>query len=141
MPTFDAVKQRQVYDRTDGYCHVCRKKLALKNYGKYGERGAWEIDHSKPQAKNGTHHLNNLLAACPSCNRSKQAKHNQVARAKHGHKAAPLSKPKAKQARAENATLGAVAGGLIGFAGGPIVALAAGAFGHAVGKRAKIQPK
>ena len=29
------------------------------SYGKYSEQG-WNIDHSKPQAKGGTDHLNNL---------------------------------------------------------------------------------
>ena len=60
-----------IYDRTSGYCHICRKKLAFKNYGKLGQRGAWEVEHSRAQAKGGTDRLNNLYPACITCNRRK----------------------------------------------------------------------
>lgn len=107
---FDAETRKKVLERTDGQCHVCRKKLAWKNYGKKDAQGAWEIDHSNPQAKCGTHHLNNLYPACISCNRSKRDWPNRKARAKHGYRSAPYSK-KVKQ---ENTILGAVVGGLVG---------------------------
>jgi len=60
-----------VYDKNDGYCWHCGKKLAWKNYGKPGERGAWEVDHSHPLARGGTDYLRNLVPACIECNRSK----------------------------------------------------------------------
>jgi hypothetical protein len=28
-----------IYDRSSGYCHICRKMLALSNYGGPGARG------------------------------------------------------------------------------------------------------
>lgn len=62
-----------IYDRTSGYCHICRKKLAFSNYACSGERGAWEVEHSVPRAAGGTDRLNNLFAACIDCNRSKGA--------------------------------------------------------------------
>lgn len=40
------------------------------SYGKVSEKG-WEIDHSKPQSKGGTDHLNNLQPMNTSANRSK----------------------------------------------------------------------
>jgi hypothetical protein len=43
----------RIYDRTNGYCHICHKKLSFVNYAQYGWRGAWEVDHSKPKAKGG----------------------------------------------------------------------------------------
>jgi len=61
----------EIYDRTSGYCHICHRKLAFINYGVLGARGAWEVEHSKPQARGGTHMRTNLYAACIPCNRSK----------------------------------------------------------------------
>jgi hypothetical protein len=43
--------QVKVYEKTDGCYHICSKKLAKKNYGVIGARGAWEIDHSIPVSK------------------------------------------------------------------------------------------
>ena len=60
-----------VYDKTDGYCFYCGKKLAWTNYGRFGRRGAWEVDHGLPTSRDGTDHLNNLHAACIDCNREK----------------------------------------------------------------------
>ena len=44
------------------------------SYGKYSEMG-WNIDHSKPQAKGGTDHLNNLQPMNSSANSSKGDKY------------------------------------------------------------------
>lgn len=60
-----------IYDKTDGYCYHCGKKIAWSNYGQSGRRGAWEVDHSKPRSRGGTDHLNNLVPSCIPCNRSK----------------------------------------------------------------------
>lgn len=60
-----------VYDKNDGHCWHCSKKLAWKNYGKRDERGAWEVDHSRPLARGGADYLRNLVPACVKCNRSK----------------------------------------------------------------------
>ena len=49
----------------------CRKKLAFTNYGRYGKKGAWEVDHSNPISKGGTDYFRNLVPACVECNRSK----------------------------------------------------------------------
>jgi hypothetical protein len=92
-----------IYDRTDGACHICGKKLSFKNYGVSGTRGAWEIEHSVPRAVGGTNHRNNLFAACIRCNRSKGAKSTREARSQHGRSAAPLSKAKKAKLRQENA--------------------------------------
>jgi hypothetical protein len=48
----------RIYDRTSGYCHICCKKLSFKHYGRYGERGAWHAEHSRPRARGGTNHGN-----------------------------------------------------------------------------------
>ena len=63
-----------IYEKTDGYCYYCGKKLSFKNYGKVGNHGSWEIDHSKPKSKGGSNYLRNLIPACVNCNRDKSAR-------------------------------------------------------------------
>ncbi|MEW8252565.1 MAG: HNH endonuclease [Candidatus Thiodiazotropha endolucinida] len=88
----DDNKLERIYRRTDGQCHICRKRLCFGNYGAIGKRGAWEIEHSRPRSKGGTDHLNNLYAACISCNRSKGNGTTASARGANGYRTAPLSK-------------------------------------------------
>ena len=107
-----------IYERTSGRCHICGKKLAFKNYGELGARGAWEVEHSRPRTKGGTNRLNNLYPAHITCNRSKGARTTRTARRHHGRTRAPLSVSKRKEAQRRNAVvvgiLGAVAGSLLG---------------------------
>ena len=109
LMSFDPDTLRQIYDRTEGKCHLCRKKLAFANYALAGSRGAWEIEHSVPRSKGGTDRLNNLYAACIGCNRDKCDSSTSTIRSKNGFKRATYSKSQ----RSENAwiggTLGAVA--------------------------------
>src|SRR6266704_6497870 len=104
---------RTIYNRTSGKCHLCGKQLALTNYGQFGERGAWEVEHSNARARGGTDRLNNLYAACISCNRSKGTVTTRAARAREGRRRAPLSREKRAEARSENAVLR----GLLSFFG------------------------
>lgn len=125
---------RNIYDRTSGYCHICHKKLSFSNYAKKGTRGAWEVEHSNPRAKGGSNRLNNLFAACITCNRHKGTVTTKTARSWHGTKKAPLSVERRKKASVTNATAGAILGGLVGSVMGPL-GTAAGAyigakFGH-----------
>ena len=60
-----------VYDRTNGRCFYCGVQLSFKNYGKVGEKGAWEIDHFIPIASNGAHQPYNWVPACVECNTAK----------------------------------------------------------------------
>jgi CRISPR/Cas system Type II protein with McrA/HNH and RuvC-like nuclease domain len=49
-------------------------EMYFHSYGMNSEMG-WEIDHSKPQAKGGTDHLNNLQPMKTSANREKGNKY------------------------------------------------------------------
>lgn len=60
-----------VYDKTDGYCYYCGKRLSFTNYGRYGSHGAWQIDHSRARATGGSNYLRNLVPACTKCNQDK----------------------------------------------------------------------
>ena len=116
----------RIFSRTDGRCHICRKRLCFDNYGAIGKRDAWEIEHSHPRSKGGTDHLNNLYAACISCNRSKGNATTASARSGNGYRTAPLSKQKKQQ----NTLKGGIAGSLAAFFVPPplrLVALVAGA--------------
>ena len=138
MATYDKATLRRIYDRTAGESHICWKKLAFTNYGKHGERGAWEVEHSIPRAVGGTDHLNNLYAAHTSCNRSKKHSTNYVARSEHGKTRAPNSAKKRKNERKENTVIGAGLCGLVGAAvAGPPGAVLGGIIGAAWGKSTK----
>lgn len=129
---YDKQTLTRIYHRTSGYCHLCHTKLSRRNYGQIGKRGAWHVEHSVPRAKGGTDHLNNLKPACISCNLDKSAKTTGTVRGWNGKTRAPLSVEKRKQAKSENALLGAIGGGLVGFAvAGPVgAAIGALACGH-----------
>ena len=118
-----------IYDRTSGYCHLCHKKLAFTNYGRYRHRGAWEIEHSVARVRGGTDRLCNLYAACIRCNRRKQHYTTRTARRWNGKTCAPLSVARRARARFENTLTGGRLGLLCGLPFGGIGAL----FGSAVG--------
>ena len=133
---YDDDRLDAIFDRTDGHCHICGKRLSRWNYASFGSRGAWEVEHSVARARGGHHHhLNNLYAACITCNRRKGALSTRAAREYHGRKRAPLAL-KAKQGRREdNALKGALIAGagavLLGVA--PPVGLAVAALGALLG--------
>lgn len=65
----------KIFDKNNGYCIYCREKMAWSNYGKPGERGAWEIDHGNPRSRGGSDDIRNLWACHIKCNRKKSDKH------------------------------------------------------------------
>lgn len=115
----DAKRRRAIYDRTSGFCHLCWKKLSLRNYNTQGARGAWHVDHSVPQAKGGTHRLNNLFAACIDCNNQKAIRSSRAFRRNNGLTKAPMSLNARKAAKQDNAVLGLVLGAALGSVAGP----------------------
>jgi 5-methylcytosine-specific restriction endonuclease McrA len=127
---------RLIYDRTRGYCHLCHCKMSFTNYGRFGERGAWEVEHSNARANGGTDHGNNLKGACISCNREKRDGSTRAARARNGVTRAPLSREAREEAQTENAVigsgLGALAGAIFGLPGAIVGAIVGGIAGHSV---------
>jgi len=82
---YDKQTLKRIYDKHDGYCHLCGKKLSITNYGSHGAKGAWHVDHSKAKANGGTNHMNNLYAACISCNIEKGTMHKTTIRKRKGY--------------------------------------------------------
>jgi 5-methylcytosine-specific restriction endonuclease McrA len=123
--SYDRDRLRRIFDRTNGLCHVCRKALAWRNYGKNSERGAWEVEHSKARARGGTDHLTNLFAACIPCNRSKGSGSSRSARRQHGYDRAPRSAAAQRKKRGENvlgyASVGALVARVVLGPGGWVV--------------------
>jgi hypothetical protein len=133
MPFENQILTR-IYRRTCGYCHLCHAKLSLKNYGQPGKKGAWHVEHSVPRSKGGTDHLNNLFAACVSCNHEKSNKTTRTARGWNGKNSAPLNQEKRKQAKFENGFAAAILGSIAGVAiAGPIGAVVGAVTGACVG--------
>jgi len=140
MPSRDEERLREIFDRTDGRCHICWGCLAFSNYGQLGDRGAWEIEHSNPRSKGGSDRLSNLYAAHISCNREKGAAQTRTARARNGRTRAPLSKNKLEQKRRENAWgfagLGAISGAALA---GPVGFILGGVAGALIGDQLDLE--
>ncbi|MBI1804813.1 MAG: HNH endonuclease [Ignavibacteriae bacterium] len=130
---YDEDTLNKIYDRTNGRCHICGKKLSFINYFQFGRKGAWEVEHSHPRVKGGSDHRNNLYAACISCNRGKGTVTTQTARAWYGRTKAPLSKVKRKEVRQSHAIAGALLGAFVGLFAGPGGALVGAAIGGKIG--------
>ena len=112
----------QIFDRTDGNCHICHGKLAFSNYARFGRRGAWEVEHSNPRCNGGSDRLCNLYAAHISCNREKGSMTTRGVRARYGRTSAPASKQRKDEIRSNNlwgcGSIGALAGArMFGFPG------------------------
>ena len=73
-----------IFDRTEGYCHICGRKLCLSSYGRAQRTGAWEVEHSNARCNGGSNQPCNLYPAHISCNREKGTKATQTARGWNG---------------------------------------------------------
>lgn len=136
---YDNERLNRIFDKTDENCHICHKRLVFLNYAKFGTRGAWEVEHSKPLAAGGTDHLNNLFAACISCNRQKGADSTRKARRWYGKERAPYSQEKKGQIRNRNTVAGLAGGTFLGaVVGGPPGALLGAAVGGVLGRTVKV---
>ncbi|MEN7546276.1 HNH endonuclease [Rapidithrix thailandica] len=116
--SYSRSRLREIFDRTDGHCHICHGKLSFERYAKFGEQGSWEVEHSKPKAKGGTDRLTNLYPACITCNRSKGTRSTRSIRARFGFTRAPYSKAKKRRIKKRNRRFGAVLGGALGVCWG-----------------------
>lgn len=136
MGKYGDERLRQVFERTSGKCHICGKSLRFEDYGRSARDGGWQVEHSRPVAKGGTDHLNNLCPACVPCNLTKGTRSATAARAAHGRKRKPLSVEQRRKAQAEQAkkglTIGAIAGLLIDPTG--VASVLGGALGAHIGK-------
>jgi hypothetical protein len=125
---------RKIFRKTDGFCHICHRKLIFANRGILGANGAWHIEHSKAKAYGGSDHLNNLFPACISCNIEKGTLNTKTIRLRYGVSRAPLSRNKKASVKGENTVGGAVVGGGIGLAlGGPLGGIIGGMVGGIIG--------
>lgn len=116
----DLQRLRNIYDRTDGYCHLCHRKLSFQNHGTRGAKGAWHVEHSVARFHGGTDRLNNLYPACISCNIEKGTLRTRTIRSSNGVTRAPFSKEKKLQVKEDNTTAGMLIGGFVGAIGGPL---------------------
>jgi hypothetical protein len=129
----------RIYDRTCGYCHLCGKKLSYQNYGRFGEKVAWEIEDSISRSAGGSDHLNNLYAACVACNRSKGIIASRTARKWNDLRRSPHSRNSKERLRTENTFCGAALGGILGLLSGPPGVVLGVVIGAAMGSQAKIR--
>jgi hypothetical protein len=127
----------RIYDCTSGKCHLCHKRLAFRNYGAFGAKGAWDVDHLVPRSLGGTDHPNNLRAACIPCNRyvKNNRRSNSAVRMLNGVSRAPLGVIRRAQVKDRNVAVGAVAGMVAGAALGPLGALIGAFVGGSLGSK------
>jgi hypothetical protein len=127
-------KLTAIYDKTNGYCHLCHRKLSYPNYGVQGMRGCWHVEHSTPKCNGGSDHLNNLYAACINCNLEKGTLHTKTIRSRNKLSRAPYSRNKRERIREENTVGGMIAGGLAGASIGPVGIIVGAIFGGLLGE-------
>ena len=129
-------KLSRIYDKTNGYCHLCHRKLSYSNYGKHGKKGCWHVEHSIAKYNGGNDHVSNLFAACVPCNLEKGTLHTKTLRRRNSVSRAPYSKNKRERIKEENTFGGMITGGLVGACLGPIGmiggALLGGLFGESI---------
>jgi len=58
-------KKRSVWAKSNGKCHYCLKTLK--------ESSGWHVEHMQPKSLGGSDDLENLVAACASCNLEKSS--------------------------------------------------------------------
>ena len=71
----------EAWEKSNGHCSLCGKLLVQGN-GIAGQRGAWHVDHSNPQARGGTDSPRNLNAICARCNIEKRDKDRSLSEAR-----------------------------------------------------------
>lgn len=130
----DLQRLRSIYKRTDGYCHLCHRKLSFRNHGQKGAKGAWHIEHSVPRNNGGTDHMNNLFAACIECNIEKGTMSSRTVRSLYNNTRAPYRKEKKQEIREDNIATGMVIGGIVGLIGGPWGVTIGATLGGMIGK-------
>lgn len=96
---YNEQQKTEIWRKTSGKCHICRRSLLYKAYGFLNTEGAWEIDHDIPKSKGGQNDAENLLPACPSCNRIKRDNHTLTERSKFGYKSPPYSVDERREAK------------------------------------------
>ena len=71
MVGYDTDSLVEIFASAGGQCACCDKQLAFSKYGRFGHRGAWEVDHRVPTSRGGSDNRRNLQPMCISCNRAK----------------------------------------------------------------------
>ncbi len=132
---YTKVQLQRIWKSTDGRCHLTSRRLRLKDYGI-----TWEVDHSKPRAKGGSDHGNNLKPALVTANRSKQAMTSRAVRQGNGLRRSPMSVAEQQRNRVNNAAAGAAVGVAVGAAvAGPVGAVVGGVVGGLFGHGRKVE--
>ena len=61
----DVVKD--AFDRVNGYCQGCGKKLVQYSRGNTGTRGGWDAEYIKPVSEGGGDTIRNCRIVCMDC--------------------------------------------------------------------------
>ena len=120
----------QIFERTDGRCHICWRRL---RFGSYGQPNGWEVEHSRARCKGGSDRICNLFPAHITCNRQKGKLTSRTARNWNGRSKAPLSRNRKDRIRNGNRWAAGALGGLAGALGGPALAVAGAVVGALIG--------
>lgn len=69
---FSEETKRKGFERAEGCCELCGKKLVFNNRGRTGGRGSWEAHHKTPRAQGGADSLRNCMIICYECHQQPQ---------------------------------------------------------------------
>ena len=84
-PTPSKILKKMVYERDNGICQICGKKVDPFNF---------EIGHNKAHSKGGKLTLRNAILLCPTCNKSMSTLSLKQVRKKLGLPETPEEKAK-----------------------------------------------
>lgn len=136
---FSNERLNDIFDKTNGRCHLCGRKLSFSSYGESRKHGAWHVEHSRPKAMNGTDHLNNLYPGCIECNLAKGAGETRSFRRKNGLRRAPMSFAELEEKQLTNTFIFGLAGVALGAMHCPKTAFWCGVVGLAAGMVMEIE--
>ncbi len=58
---------RNAFEKVNGYCQICGKKLIYANRGNALGRGGWDAKHIKPVSEGGKDEVRNCMILCMDC--------------------------------------------------------------------------
>ena len=123
----------KIFKKTEGCCHVCKKKIDFKLYAKLHHKNGWQIvDRSRTEASGGNSAITNLWPVHAQCKLGQRTGKSRNARKAQEYSHSSTEKRIQKDRRE---IVGGLVGGTLGLAAGPAGVVAGAALGVEIGRK------